>query len=75
VRASIPLSRPVVQLVLALCLISAIVIVGLVVSFALRTTIAQDLSAVAHAWSMSFGANALADGPNTLCNASSGGCP
>jgi hypothetical protein len=75
VRASIPATRPTVQFVLALCLISAIVIVGLVVLFVMRAAIAQDISAVAHAWSMSFGANSLADGPHVLCNASSGGCP
>jgi hypothetical protein len=59
-----------------MCLITGLSVIVLVALFTpMRTVVAQDISTVAHAWSASFGVHSLADGPHTLCNASSGGCP
>jgi hypothetical protein len=79
VRVSISASRPIRQVIVVACLIVALAFAVVVVSTAsMRAAVAQSahsIATVAHTWSASFGANSLADGPNFVCGASSGGCP
>jgi len=40
-----------------------------------HAAIAHDISTVTRAWSATFGAPSLADGPHILCGSASGPCP
>jgi hypothetical protein len=77
VRASISASRHIVQVVLALCLISAIVIVGLVAS----STLARPFGAMSPRVSVSQMTTSLTQGEGAivrtlkpLCGSGSGEC-
>lgn len=76
-RASIPLSRPVVQLVFALCLISSIVIVGLVASSALARpfgALSPHVSVSQMTTSLPQGEGAIVRALKPLCGSGSGEC-
>ena len=76
-RASIPLSRPVVQLVFALCLISSIVIVGLVASSALARSfgaLSPHVSVSQMTTSLPQGEGAIVRALKPLCGSGSGEC-
>ena len=81
-RASITASRRVAQVVLALCLISAIVIVGLVATSTrarpfgpLTPHVAVSSTASSPAQGESAGELALGRAPEAWCGSASGACP
>jgi hypothetical protein len=76
VHAHLRIPRFIAQPLVALILISAMLLVGLVASSAAaRSAVAQGVSTVAHTWSASSGANTLVNTPQSICADGHGGCP